>query len=567
MFNFQRMKKLLLKLVLFSLPAILVSCTQKNVTPSKALIDKIDLKRGEVISCGLPDKQFGSVNFDISGSEGVKKDFNLAIALLHSFEYDEAEKVFARIIDAAPECAMAYWGVAMCNFHPLWTPPSESELKKGVKAVEIAKDIRQKSKRETAYIQAIASFYDNWDKAGHHTRCTRFEKGMEKVYAAYPKDKEAAVLYALALDASADPADKSFKNQKKAGYILSSLYPAEPNHPGIAHYIIHTYDYPGLAELALPAARKYASVAPSSAHALHMPSHIFTRLGLWDECIRSNLASVASAQCYAEAAGIKGHWDEELHGLDYLIYAYLQKGENAPAKKQWDYLAAINDVYPVNFKVAYAFAAIPSRFLLENKAWEKAAKLEVHPANFPWKNFPWQEAIVHFTRLMGAIHTGKMTSAKTELQTLNRLYDTLTAQKDTYKANQVQVQIKTSQAWMQLKEGKNKEALALMNVAAGMEDNTEKHPVTPGEVLPAKELLGDMLLKIHEPGKALQAYEADLQTHPNRFNGLYGAGLAAERSGEFKKAGIYYRQLLTVAEQGNSGRPELNAVRLFLKRY
>ena len=561
------MKKLLQFHLVFCvlLLLILVSCKEKNPGPSKKAIDEINLKRGQVISCGPADKQFGSVEFEISCSEKVKKDFNLAIELLHSFEYDEAEKVFAKIIDEEPECAMAYWGVAMCNYHPLWTPPSEAELKKGSKAIEIASSIKQKSKREADYIYAISLFYKDWDKVDHQTRNLNFEKSMQKLYEEYTNDKEAAIFYALALDAAADPADKSYKNQKKAGTILNALYPNEPNHPGVAHYIIHTYDYPELAELALPAARKYASVAPSSAHALHMPSHIFTRLGLWDECINSNLASVSSAQCYAQTAGIKGHWDEELHGLDYLVYAYLQKGDNHLAKEQWDYLKTINNVYPANFKVAYAFAAIPSRYLLENKMWNEAASLNLHPANFPWQNFPWQEAIVHFTRLMGSIHIGNIDLAKSELKKLNAAYDTLIRQKDSYKTNQVQIQIKASEAWMQLKDGNNKEALKLMNFAAYMEDKTEKHPVTPGEVIPAKELLGDMLLQKNNPEKALEAYEADLKKHPNRFNGLYGAGLAAEKSGNKEKANFYYRQLLTTVGQVNSARPELASVKLFLK--
>ena len=562
------MKKILLHLLLLILLSlILVSCKSKNAGPSKETLNEIHLKRGEVILCGPPDKQFGSVEFEVSCSGKVKKDFNLAIALLHSFEYEEAEKVFAKIIDEEPECAMAYWGVAMCNYHALWTPPSESELKKGAKAIEIANSIAQKTKREGDYIDAISSFYKDWDKADHYTRCTNFEKGMEKLYTEYPNDKEAAIFYALALDAAADPADKSYKNQKKAGLILTALYPGEPNHPGIAHYIIHTYDYPGLAILALPMARKYASIAPSSSHALHMPSHIFTRLGLWDECINSNLLSTASAKCYAETAGIKGHWDEELHGMDYLVYAYLQKGENVPAKKQLDYLQTINNVYPVDFKVAYAFAAIPSRYLLENKIWNEAANLQIHPANFPWKNFPWQEAIIHFTRLLGSVHIGKIDSAKAELTKLNMIYDILMAQKDSYKANQVQIQIKSSEAWIQFKGGKNNEAMMLMNFAADMEDKTEKHPVTPGEVIPARELLGDMLLEMNKPDSALVAYEADLVEHPNRFNGLYGAGFAAEKCGKVERAAHYYRQLLNIVNPDSSNRPELSTIKLFLKNH
>jgi tetratricopeptide (TPR) repeat protein len=540
------------------------SCKQKNSSPSKELIDEINLKRGQVISCGPLNNQFGSAAFLTTCSQKVKEDFDLAVKLLHSFEYDEAEKVFASVIDKEPACAMAYWGIAMSNFHPLWTPPAEAELKKGTKAIEIAQSLKT-SKREAAYIDALAFFYKDGQITDHRTRCLNFEKGMEKVYNDYPGDNEALIFYALALNAAADPNDKTFSKQKKAGGILNTLYPGQPNHPGIVHYLIHTYDYPELASFGLEAARKYAAVAPSSAHALHMPSHIFTRLGLWDECIQSNKASVTSAQCYAQAAGIKGHWDEELHGLDYLVYAYLQKGENDSAKKQWDYLKTVKEVHPANFKVAYSYAAIPSRYLLENRMWKEAAKLELTPNPIAWKNFPWQEAIVHFTRLIGAVHTNDLTSAKEELKTLNRMQDTLISQKDIYKANQVAIQIKTAEAWIRMKEGKYHEALTLMQLAAHMEDKTEKHPVTPGEVIPARELLGDMLMYMNKPLEALEAYEADLQKHPNRFNTLYGAGLAAQKTGNLQKAKFYFQQLQQVAGNTNSNRPELTLIKQFLK--
>jgi tetratricopeptide (TPR) repeat protein len=407
-------------------------------------------------------------------------------------------------------------------------------------------------------------FYKDWDKVDNHTRCISFEKAMERIYLKYPKDKEAAIFYALALDAAADPADKSFANQRKAGAILTAVYPEEPNHPGIVHYIIHTYDYPELAELALPAARKYASIAPSSAHAQHMPSHIFTRLGLWDESIKSNLVSTASSKCYAESAGIKGHWGEELHGMDYLVYAYLQKGEPGLAKEQWDYLKTIREVYPVDFKAAYAFAAIPSRYLLENKMWRDAANLEIRPVDFPWEKFPWQKAILHFTRLLGSVHIGNLDSAGVELEKLKSIRDMLAKQNDPYKANQVAIQIKASEAWMLFKEGRNKKALELMNSAADMEDATEKSPVTPGEVIPARELLSDMLMEMGYTIKALGVYQQDLKTHPNRFNGLYGAGLAAERTGDRGKARFYYQQLSDICAV-SSTRSELAAARLFLK--
>ena len=546
---------------------LLVTCKRKNATPAIELIKAINLKRGQVVLCGPPDKQLGTVSFETSCSGDAKKDFDLGIALLHSFEYDEAEKVFARIIDTNPDCAMAYWGVAMCNYHQVWpSPPSPAELDKGNKAISIAQSIQQKSIREADYINAIALFYKDWKTIDHRSRVLKFEGAMEKLYQQYPTDKEAAIFYALTLDGAADPADKTYRNQRKAGAILTGLYPDEPNHPGIVHYIIHSYDYPELAALALPAARKYAAIAPASAHAQHMPSHIFTRLGLWDECIQSNLVSTSSAKCYAENAGIKGHWDEELHGMDYLVYAYLQKGENDLAKKQYDYLKTITVIQPANFKVAYAFAAIPARYYLENKMWKEAAALEMLSANFDWQKFPWQKAIIHFARVLGAAHTGNITAAKTELKNLNTSYDSLTAQKDVYKANQVLIQIKTGQAWILFAEGKTTDALQMMQQAADMEDKTEKSPVTPGEVIPAKELLADMLMELNKPGEALVTYEANLKTHPYRFNGLYGAALASEKINNAEKATYYYQQLTIVANSTTAKRPELVAAQLYLKR-
>jgi tetratricopeptide (TPR) repeat protein len=548
------------------LSSTVFSCGEENVQDFQVLVKEMNLKTGEVISCGPADKQFGDLDFAISGSPESKTDFTLAVKLLHSFEYDEAEKVFARIINRGPGLAMAYWGVAMANFHPLWTPPTEAELEKGAKAITIAREIAEKTAREAAYIHALATFYKDWRTTDHRTRTLAFEKAMEALHNDFPNDNETAVFYALALVAAADPADKTFQKQKKAGNLLNRLYPAQPNHPGIVHYLIHTYDYPELATAALPAARKYASIAPSSAHALHMPSHIFTRLGLWQECILSNLASVNSAQCYAEQAGIDGHWDEELHGLDYLVYAYLQQGDNEAAKKQWDYLATISEVHPVNFKVAYAFAAVPSRYLLENRLWKEAADLQVKPANFTWEAYPWQKAMIHFTRLLGAVHTGQLEGAKAELVQLTRMRNELAAQKDAYKVNQVQIQVTAAEAWIKWKEGKTEEALQLMEEAAASEDKTEKHPVTPGEVVPARELLGDMLLQVNKPAAALAVYTANLQKRPNRFNALYGAALAAERSGEAAKAETYYRQLLAMVKPGTAQRAELNAARRYVEK-
>lgn len=551
----------------FLTPAILlVSCAGDHSAPSREVLDQLQLKRGQVILCGTPDKEFGIVNFGIAGSQQVRNDFNTAVELLHSFEYDESEKAFAKIIDESPECVMAYWGVAMCNFHPLWEPPTETELKKGSKAISIANSIKRRSGPEAAYIDAVASYYKDWNKTDPHSRCVHFEKAMEQLHDRYPDDKEAAIFYALALDASADPMDKTYAKQKKAGRILTNLYASAPNHPGIIHYIIHTYDYPGIANLALTAARRYAGVAPSSAHAVHMPSHIFTRLGLWDESIQSNTRSVEAAKCYGQSMGIKGHWDEEMHGLDYLVYAYLQKGDNRAAEEQLKYLATIQEVYPVDFKDAYTFAASPCRSALENKNWNEAARLPLQQASFPWDKFPWQEAIIHFGRLLGSAHTGDIRAAQMELSKLDTLHRNLTKQKDTYKAKQVEIQMTAGQAWIAHAKGTEREALYLMKRAANLEDSTSKHPVTPGEVLPARELYADLLFELHQNEAAFQEYIAVMKICPNRFNSLFGAGRTSEMLGDTSNAGSYYTQLIAIADP-RSNRPELNAARIFLHKY
>src|ERR1051326_8235141 len=293
-----------------------------------------------------------------------------------------------------------------------------------------------------------------------------------------------------------------------------------------------------------------------------MPSHIFTRLGLWDECIQSNLVSVSSAKCYADKAKIAGHWDQELHGIDYLVYAYLQKGDDELAKEQVDYVDTINQVSPANAIGAYAAAAIKARYLLEKKMWKDAAVLSLHPSACPWEQFPWQEAIVHFARAMGAVNTNNLTEAKSELETLKMLYEKLAKQKDKkQEAAQVDIQIKTLQAWIEFRSGNKATALSLMQAAAEMEDAMEKHPVTPGEVIPARESLGEMLLEMNKPEMALAAFEVDLQARPNRFNALYGAGVAAERSGNGVKAKQYFSKLEEISDQKNSKRPELQKAR------
>ncbi|HTF29920.1 MAG TPA: hypothetical protein VK625_13800, partial [Flavitalea sp.] len=460
-----------------------------------------------------------------------------------------------------------YWGAAMSVFHPLWEQPSESDLQKGQRIIALARKlIDDTSSKESDYIEGIATIYDQWDKIDHHTRLLKFENASRKVFEKYPDDPEAAIFYSLALRAAADPADKSFQKQKKAGEILGAMFLKAPDHPGIAHYIIHNFDYPELADLALPAARKYASIAAASAHAQHMPSHIFTRLGLWDEAIQSNINSVASAKCYAENLGIKGHSDEELHGMDYLFYAYLQKADDRKAKEQLEYLKTINDVHPMSFKVLYSFAAIPSRYSLERKDWSGAAGLELSPAGFPWEKFPWERANLNFAKGLGAARSNKIALAKDELEQLRQIHGNLSAASQHYKANLINIQIKINEAWINLAEGHKEKALNLMSEASEMEDATEKHSVTPGELIPARELLADMYMEAGEPAKALVAYEADLKRHANRFNGLYGAAFAAEKSGDIVKANQYYRQLIA-GTSPDSDRQELKLARLFVARH
>lgn len=558
------MKLILIRTRLFILAALLIQCRgEKDTNQLQADLQAINLSRGEIALCG--SGQFGQVAFSLSCLEQVREDFNLATALLHSFEYAEAEKVFAKVIDQDPQCLMAYWGVAMSNFHPLWAPPTQGELDKGSKTIALARSLDKSSGREFQYIEAIATIFDDWEKLDHKTRIAKFEKAAETIYKQYSDDKEAAIFYALALRASADPADKSFEKQKKAGNILSTLFPKEPNHPGIAHYLIHTYDYPELAEMALPAARKYASIATKSAHAQHMPSHIFTRLGLWGESIQSNINSMEAAKCYAENLQMKGHWDQELHGLDYLVYAYLQQANDEQAKQQVAYLNTIDNVFPITFVNAYTFAATPMRYALERKDWEQATVLELHPVNFPWDKFLWQKGIHHFGKLLGYVHTKDLKDAKIQLEQLMNIHSAL-ENTNKYEANQVQIQIKAAEAWISYAKGEMDGALTLMNVAADMEDATEKHSVTPGEIIPSRELLADLYMEMKKYPNAIEAYAANLKKRPGRFNSIYGIASAARISGDNAVAEKYFKQLIELAGPENKGRAELREADSFLNK-
>lgn len=527
---------------------ILIACQSRTEQAEfKQQLQSIDLLRGEIALCGSETGKFGTVGFELSCSEKVRANFNLATALLHSFEYAEAEKVFVKVIDEDPDCLMAYWGVAMSNFHPLWAPPTPEELGKGIATIKLARTLPDKPEREADYLEAVGAFYDSIDQLNHRDRLLKFEQAAQQVYQKYPDDKEAAVFYALALRAAADPTDKTFVNQRKAGAILEAMFANEPDHPGIAHYLIHTYDYPELADLGLPAARKYASIAATSAHALHMPSHIFTRLGLWEESIRSNAAMIEAAKCYVANQNISAHWDEEIHGIDYLVYASLQQGKDSVAKAQRDYLRTITEVFPVNNKEAYSFAAVPARYALERKDWKEAIALELKPDNFPWKEFYWERSIIALAKVLGAVHLKNKTIAHDAFEELKANHAALVSKNNAYQAVQVEIQVKSAEAWINFMNGDKQKAIKQMTEAADLEDATDKPPVTPGEVIPARELLADLYFELGNYQKALETYEADLARHPNRYNGLAGAIRAANKLQDLQKATAYRDQLTHIA--------------------
>lgn len=508
----------------------------------------------------------GQVNFRVSCSAAAQKQFNRADALLHSFGYEQAEKAFSEVLATDPGCVMAYWGLAMTQYHPIWAPPTKAELKKGLAAVEKARSMTINTDRERDYIAAIEAFYKDHEKIDHPTRTTAYETAMEQVFARYPDDREAAIFYALSLlgTATSRPVDKTFTKQKRAVEILNNILSREPNHPGITHYIIHSYDYPQLASLALPAARNYAKIAPSSPHALHMPTHIFTRLGLWQESIQSNIASANAAKRLVAINHPGSGSFDQLHAMDYLIYGYLQIGQDQKAKQVLDELKTIDKLDGYELAAAYSFAAVPARYAIERGRWTDAAKLTIYPANFPWDRFPHAEAITYFARAVGSARSGDPTSARKDVERLETLLKTLIASKDPYWPTQVEIQKKTAEAWIAKAESRNEDAVKIMRAAAELEDSTDKHPVTPGAILPAHELLGDLLLELGRPTEALKEYESSLLTSPNRFKGLYSAGRAAELGGDQKKAREFYLKLVAVCEKADGDRTELAHAKRFL---
>jgi tetratricopeptide (TPR) repeat protein len=510
---------------------------------------------------GTPPADVGSVRFENSCAPDVQERIGRAVALLHSFWYEAVDREFREVATADPSCAIAWWGVAMAQWQPLWEVrgPGREALARGREAVAKGLALSSGTPRERAYLSALEKFYGEYETRDHTDRVLAYEGAMTALHAAHPKDTEAAVFHALALLSAAVslPPDKTYARQKRAGALLQPVFRAQPDHPGVAHYLIHAYDYPALAAGALDAARRYARLAPDSPHALHMPSHIFTRLGLWEDSIASNRTVVEAARKHS----VPG---EQLHGSDYLVFAHLQRGEDEVARQVIDAAPAIADVpkdHVMYFAGLYATASMPARYAVERRKWAEAAALP-EPAGFPGGRYAWADAVVYFARALGAARTGDVKQARGDVETLARLRQTLADLREDYWAGQVEVQRTAAGAWLLFAEGKRDEALEGMRAAADLEDATDKHPVTPGQIVPARDLLAQMLLELRQPAEALAEFERVLAAEPNRFGALYGAARAAELAGRKPRARELYTALVKLAPE--SERPEIRHARTII---
>ena len=501
---------------------------------------------------GKSGDKLGAVSFSTSCAPAVEQQFNTAMAMLHSFWFDEANKTFTAVASADTSCAMAHWGVAMTAWgNPFVRQPLGAEQqRRGLAAAERAADLSARaSHREQMYIEAALALWRDADKADHLVRLGRHEAAMRKLYETHAEDPEAAMFYARALIANAAPTDLAFTSQLRAASLLEPLFAKQPDHPGLAHYIIHTFDSPKLANQGLSAARRYASIAPAAPHALHMPSHIFTRLGLWDESIQTNRRS-AAAEPDSNAA---------VHPNDYLVYAYLQEGRDREARDVVVRTRTASDRF-YGAVLGYNAAAMQARFALERSAWAEAAALAV-----PDKSAPFIEGVARFARALGAARSGNKSQAVAEVAVLAALSDTLRARKDSYWATILDAQRLAASAWVARAEGKNDEALRLAREGAELEETVEKHPVTPGPLLPARELEGDLLLELGRPADALRSYELTLGREPRRARALFGAARAAEKAGNAVAAKRRYTELLALMNRADASRGEVKVARAFLR--
>ncbi|HEY6994332.1 MAG TPA: hypothetical protein VH397_11525 [Xanthobacteraceae bacterium] len=498
------------------------------------------------------DQRFGTVHFATSCNETAQRRFDRAMRYQHSFWYQSSKELFEEVLRADPGCAIAYWGIALSLLYNPHAPPPPANLPLGLAALQKGQAVGARSQRERDYIDALTIFYTDYDKIPHAQRVQAYLKAMEALAQRYPDDDEAQIFYAITLNVAASPSDKSYANQLKGAAILEPIFRRQPRHPGVAHYLIHLYDTPALAERGLDAARRYATIAPAAPHALHMPSHIFTRVGAWNESISSNTAS-------ARAANDSKDFDEQLHAMDYLVYAYLQVAQDEKARAVVADMKVVPGINPDRFVGPYALAVSPARYAVERGDWKTAAELEVRPSRFAYA-----DAVTYFARALGAARSGNPGTAAADIEKLVELREKLRAAKDAYWTEQVDIQWQIARAWVLYAEGKYDEALKALSAAADAEDKTEKHPVTPGAPIPARELLGQMLLERGMVREALAAFEATLKKEPNRFNATAGAAKAAQRLGDKAKAKQYFQKLTALASNADTVRPDLAAARQFL---
>jgi len=494
------------------------------------------------------EKQLGSVHFATSCKPAAQKLFDRGMLYQHSFWYSAAKRTFEDVLKADPQCAIAYWGIALSYLYNPHAPPPPENLPLGFEAAQKGKVLGAKTQRERDYIDAISAMYAGYDKSDHRTRVQNYLKAEEQVALRYPRDDEAQIAYAITLNVAALPTDKTYANQLKGAALLEPIFKRQPQHPGVAHYLIHLYDYPPIAEKGLNAARRYAKIAAAAPHAQHMPSHIFTRVGYWKESIASNLES-------SRIAKLDGEQHDQAHGMDYLVYAYLQLAQDKKAR------AVVDELRKIQFKQErfagfYAIAASQARYVFERSDWKAAAELEPRPTKFLYA-----DAVTYFARAVGAARSGNPTAAKADIAKLGELRDKLREAKDAYWSGIVDIQERVASAWMLHGEGKYDEAFKALSAAAEAEDETEKHPVTPGPLAPARELYGAMLLESGMTKEALAAYEAVLKKEPNRLAAYVGAAKAAAKSGDVDKAKQYTAKVLALTKDADTKRAEISELR------
>jgi hypothetical protein len=505
-------------------------------------------------------QELGRVHFETSCTPPAQEKFDRALAMVHSFVYPDSVQAFTEAAAADPQCAIAYWGVAISHRpNPLIVPLTATVLKNGLAAVEKGKAIGAKTERERDWLAAIELYYKDYDKVDQTTRGLAYEKAMEQLAQKYPDDQEASIFYALALNETALHSDKTYANQLKAGAILEKIAAKQPEHPGVLHYLIHTYDYPPLAQRALDAANKYADVAPAAQHAQHMPSHTYSMLGLWQQSVDSNSKSRVRAQEQAARLWPGASHPGEPHHLDFAEYALLQMGKEQNARELRDESNSIKKL-GFDFLGSYTgLAAVPARFALERQAWNEAAGLEPRGSQFPQA-----EAITYFARAMGSARSGTLAAADQEVAKLKELRAALDKANQSYWADQVEIQMLAASAWIAQAKGQKEEALKLMHAAADLEDNSEKHIAMENRLYPMRELLGDLLLEQQQSAAALKEYETSLQSTPNRLRGLFGAAKAAQGAGQAEKAATYFRKLAELTKDSDSDRLEIREAKAFL---